>query len=64
MTDTPTLADAINETCPWSGKSVAEDSLTTYNGHVVGFCNTGCRDKFKAAIGHFETALTARSAAE
>ena len=30
MTDTPTLADAINETCPWSGKPVAEDSLTTY----------------------------------
>ena len=40
-----------------SGDPVAADSLTTYNGHVVGLCNTGCRDKFVAAIKHFELAL-------
>ena len=54
------LADAINETCPWSGKPVAADSLTLYRGAVVGFCNTGCRDKFEAATTMFEAALTAR----
>ncbi len=53
----PRLIDCINETCPWSGKPVAEDSLSIYNGHVVGFCNTDCRDKFEKAIGHFETAI-------
>jgi hypothetical protein len=50
------LADCINDTCPWSGKPVAEDSLTLYQGNVVGFCNTGCRDKFETAIRHFEAA--------
>jgi hypothetical protein len=54
------LADAVNETCPWSGKLVAADSLTLYRGAVVGFCNTGCRDKFAAAVTHFEAALAAR----
>ena len=49
--------DCINETCPWSGKPVAEDSLTTYKGNVVGFCNPGCRDQFAAAVGHFEKAI-------
>src|SRR3546814_19999393 len=40
------LKDAA--TCPWSGNPVAEDSLTRYRGHVVGFCNPGCRDKRSA----------------
>ncbi|NQW08346.1 MAG: glutathione S-transferase [Alphaproteobacteria bacterium] len=62
MADAPTLAEAINDTCPWSGKPIAEDSLTTYNGHVVGFCNPGCRDKFEAATGHFEAALNSEVA--
>ena len=48
------IADCINHTCPWSGKPVQADSLTEYDGKVVGFCNTGCRDKFNAAIHHFE----------
>ncbi|NNG03202.1 MAG: glutathione S-transferase [Inquilinus sp.] len=48
------LADCINETCPWSGKPVAADSLTTYRGRVVGFCNPGCREKFDKAIGQFD----------
>ncbi|MBG06581.1 MAG: glutathione S-transferase [Rhodospirillaceae bacterium] len=48
------LEDCTNETCPWSGDPVAEDSLTVYNGRVVGFCNPGCRDKFEAATRHFD----------
>ena len=51
------ITDAVNETCPWSGKPIQADSLTRYRGHVVGFCNPGCRDKFEAAIRHFEAAL-------
>lgn len=50
------IADCINKTCPWSGKPVQADSLTEYDGKVVGFCNTGCRDKFAGAIRHFEAA--------
>lgn len=56
------LADCVNATCPWSGKPVQADSLTTYGGRVVGFCNPGCRDKFETAIGHFDTAIAAESA--
>jgi hypothetical protein len=50
------LEDCINETCPWSGKPVQADSLTLYQGQVVGFCNSGCRDKFEQAIALFEKA--------
>ena len=53
--------DALNETCPWSGKPIAEDSLTTYRGAVVGFCNPGCRDKFEAATAAFDKAIDERS---
>ncbi len=52
--------DAVNETCPWSGKPIAEDSLTTYHGAVVGFCNPGCRDKFEAATAAFDKAIDER----
>jgi hypothetical protein len=63
MADTPLrIEDAVNETCPWSGEPIAADSLTLYNGAVVGFCNPGCRDKFAAAVRHFEDALGARRA--
>ena len=51
------ISDAINETCPWSGKPISADSLTVYRNRVVGFCNTGCRDKFEAAVRHFEQAM-------
>jgi hypothetical protein len=51
------IEDAVNETCPWSGKPIAADSLTRYRGEVVGFCNPGCRDKFEAAIAHFDKAI-------
>ena len=47
------IADCINQTCPWSGKPVQADSLTEYQGQVVGFCNPGCRDKFDARISQF-----------
>ena len=50
------ISDCINETCPWSGEPVQADSLTEFNGQVVGFCNPGCRDKFVTALRHFETA--------
>jgi len=53
----PRLAQAVNETCPWSGKPVSADSLTTYRGAVVGFCNPGCRDKFETAVRTFDAAL-------
>jgi hypothetical protein len=51
------IEDAINTACPWSGKPIREDSLTTYRDAVVGFCNPGCRDKFAAAISAFEAKL-------
>ncbi len=54
------LADAVNELCPWSGDPISADSLTLYKGKVVGFCNTGCRDKFEKAISAFDLALDAR----
>lgn len=50
------IADCINETCPWSGKPVQADSLTEYDGQVVGFCSPGCRDQFETAIRHFDQA--------
>ena len=56
----PRIEDAVNETCPWSGKPIAADSLTRYAGAVVGFCNPGCRDKFDTAVTHFEQALASR----
>ena len=43
-------ADSINKFCPRSGKPVVADSLTTYRGLVVGFCNQGCRDDFVANV--------------
>jgi hypothetical protein len=51
------LENCVNEVCPWSGKPVSEDSLTHYRGRVVGFCNTGCRDKFETATAAFDKAI-------
>jgi len=51
----------LNETCPWSGKPVAADSLTDYRGHTVGFCNPGCRDKFRVALQFFDGLMEARA---
>lgn len=55
------IADAVNDTCPWSGKPVSADSLTSYRGVTVGFCNPGCRDKFEKAVGMFDTAISGKS---
>jgi hypothetical protein len=51
------IEDAVNATCPWSGKPIAADSLTRYRGQVVGFCNPGCCDKFERAVTMFDAAL-------
>ncbi len=56
------IENAVNDTCPWSGKPIAADSLTEYKGAVVGFCNPGCRDKFEKAIAHFEEAFDRKKA--
>jgi hypothetical protein len=58
--ETLKIEDAVNDACPWSGRPIAADSLTLYRGAVVGFCNPGCRDKFEAAVKHFEAALAER----
>lgn len=59
MSDALKIEDVVNETCPWSGKAVAADSLALYRAAVVGFCNPGCRDRFAKAIAHFDAALAA-----
>ncbi len=51
------LEDCVNDSCPWSGEPVQEDSLTLYRGKVVGFCNPGCRDKFEKAATAFDAAI-------
>ena len=57
MADELRLEDCINDVCPWSGDPVSADSLTRYKDKVVGFCNTGCRDKFEAAASAFDAAI-------
>ena len=54
------LEDAVNDTCPYTGGPVAADALTLYNGAVVGFGDAEGRDRFEAAIRHFEAALQTR----
>jgi YHS domain-containing protein len=56
---TPRIEDAINKSCPWSGKPIAADSLTHYRGKVVGFCNPGCKDKFEKAAAMFDGLIDA-----
>ena len=51
------LQDSVNDVCPWSGDPVSADSLTLYQGKVVGFCNPGCRDKFERATKAFDAAV-------
>ena len=57
MADGLRLEDCVNDVCPWSGDSVQENSLTLYQGKVVGFCNPGCRDKFEKAASSFDAAI-------
>jgi YHS domain-containing protein len=51
------LEDAVNARCPWSGDPISKDALTVYKGKVVGFCNTGCRDKFERATTAFDALI-------
>lgn len=51
------IKNAVNTVCPWSGNPVSADALTHYQGHVVGFCNPGCRDKFDKATSMFDAAI-------
>ena len=57
MSASLSIENCINETCPWSGEAVSPDALALYRGHVVGFCNVGCRDKFIAATTSFDELL-------
>ena len=57
MANSLRLEDCVNDVCPWSGEPVSADSLTLYRGKVVGFCNTGCRDKFAAAARAFDAVI-------
>lgn len=50
-------ASVINTTCPWSSKPISADSLTSYRGQQVGFCNPECRDKFASAVSAFDASL-------
>jgi YHS domain-containing protein len=57
MTSGLRIEECVNDTCPWAGKPVSADSLALYRGKVVGFCNTGCRDKFEAATRAFDARI-------
>ena len=57
MADELRLDNCVNTVCPWSGDPVSADSLTLYKGEVVGFCNTGCRDKFETATRAFDAKI-------
>lgn len=61
MAEALRLEDCVNDVCPWSGDPVSADALTVYQGQVVGFCNTGCRDKFDTATKAFDAALQGRN---
>jgi hypothetical protein len=61
LTDYLRLEDCVNERCPWSGDPVSGDSLTRYQGQVVGFCNPGCRDRFVAATTAFDAAIDGKT---
>ena len=61
MSDELRLEDCVNDVCPWSGDPVSAESLTLYRGKVVGFCNTGCRDKFERASKAFDDAIEGKN---
>lgn len=42
--------NVINRYCPRSGKPISLDSIAEYRGVLVGFCNPGCCDDFKANV--------------
>ena len=60
MADELRLEDCVNTHCPWSGEPVSAEGLTLYRGEVVGFCKTGCRDKFEAATRAFDAQIESK----
>jgi len=46
----PAVSNAVNSTCPRSGKPIENSFLAHYRGRLVGFCNAHCRDDFAANI--------------
>ena len=60
MADGLRIENSVNQSCPWSGKPVSEDSLTLYKGKVVGFCNPGCREKFESATRALDQAIESK----
>ena len=56
------IEDALNQTCPWSGKPIKATALTLWDGAVVGFSRRDYRDKFDKAIAHFEDARMKKQA--
>lgn len=46
MMPAPAEGSSINRFCPNSGKPVQANSVTSYRGVLVGFCNPHCRDEF------------------
>ena len=61
MADSLRLEDCVNDRCPWSADPVSENSLTLYQGKVVGFCNPGCRDKFEKAVSKLDAAIEGKN---
>ncbi|HUG62810.1 MAG TPA: glutathione S-transferase [Methylomirabilota bacterium] len=51
------LADCVNDVCPWTGRPVSADALTRYKGRVIGFADRASRDTFVSALVAFETAI-------
>jgi peptidoglycan hydrolase-like protein with peptidoglycan-binding domain len=45
--------EAVNATCPWSGKPVHPEALLRHQDRMVGFCTPAHRDRFALAVAHF-----------
>lgn len=52
-----TIRDPV---CGMTVDPVVGKPTHAHEGRVFHFCNPGCRDKFEAAVKHFEAALAAR----
>ncbi|MCW0219717.1 MAG: YHS domain-containing protein, partial [Prosthecobacter sp.] len=47
-------AEAVNKSCPISGKPVTDGISSTHHGKEVGFCCEKCKAKFDADPAKFE----------
>ncbi len=52
-----TGVEPVNALCPFSGEPVVAEALAEVEGVVIGFCNTGCRDKVVADPGAWPAAM-------